>query len=115
MVNGGNTLEFSPTGIMNHKRILMKKLTEEEIKTALAQLNGWQLADGWLVKKVTFPNFKEAMATMVQISFEAEAQQHHPDWTNVYNRLEIRLNTHDVGGITEKDTILAKTIDRLLG
>ena len=51
---------------------------------------------------------------MTRIAFEAELQHHHPDWTNVYNKLEISLSTHDAGGVTDKDFTLAKTIDKII-
>jgi len=92
----------------------MEKFTEKEIKKSLTQLRGWQFNGNSIVKTFSFNNFKETFAAMTQIAFEAEAQNHHPDWKNVYNQLEIQLNTHDAGGVTEKDIKLAKTIDALL-
>ena len=61
-----------------------------------------------------FNNFKEAFSVMTRIAFEAEAQQHHPEWTNVYNELSITLSTHDAGGVTEKDIEMAKTIEDII-
>ncbi len=92
----------------------MEKLTEQAIKEALKELDGWEYRDGALVTLFEFSDFKEAFTAMGRIAFECEAQGHHPDWTNVYNQLEIRLNTHDAGGVTEKDIRLARTIDTLL-
>ena len=91
----------------------MKKLTSEEIEKELVNLNQWTTNGESIQKTLIFKNFKSAFAAMTQIAFEAEAQEHHPDWKNVYNRLEITLNTHDAGGVTEKDIKLAKTIDSL--
>jgi 4a-hydroxytetrahydrobiopterin dehydratase len=61
-------------------------------------------------RTLTFQNFQQAFAFMTQIALVAEKMDHHPDWTNVYNRVEIKLWTHDAGGLTEKDFILAKAI-----
>lgn len=91
----------------------MKKLTETEIKKELETLPNWSYEDGNIIKTFLFKNFKEAFAFMTRISFECETQGHHPDWENVYNRLIIKLNTHDAKGITEKDFKLAHTIETL--
>jgi len=61
-------------------------------------------------RTLTFQNFQQAFAFMTQIALVAEKMDHHPDWTNVYNRVEIKLWTHDAGGLTEKDLRLAKAI-----
>jgi len=84
-------------------------LTAEKIKSALTSLEGWKLDGDALVKTFEFRSFREALSYMVRAGFEAEALNHHPDWTNVYNRLVVRLSTHDAGDkVTEKDIELAK-------
>jgi len=94
---------------------MAKPLAPAEIDAALAGLPGWSLAGDALAKDFKFGNFRAAMAFMVRVGFEAEAMDHHPDWTNVYNRVAIRLNTHDAGGkVTAKDLELAKRIQALL-
>ena len=91
-----------------------KPLTAAEINAALPDLAGWKLDRDALAKEFKFGSFKEAMSFMVRVGFEAEAMDHHPDWTNVYNRFAIRLNTHDAGGkVTAKDVDLAKKIESL--
>ena len=92
----------------------MKKLTEAEITEKLASLEGWELNENALETTFEFQNFKETFTLMTRIAFECEAQDHHPDWSNVYNRLHIRLNTHDAGGVTERDFKLARTIEALV-
>ena len=92
----------------------MDKLSKTEIISRLQDLDGWELQENHLSKTFTFKDFKEAFATMSRIAFEAEAQNHHPDWKNVYNTLHIQLNTHDAGGVTEKDFHLAHTIEHIL-
>jgi len=89
----------------------MEKLSLEEINAKLSQLSGWSFTDGFISKTFKFNDFKETFAVMTRIAFEAEMQEHHPDWSNVYNTLHIKLNTHDVGGITENDFILAERIE----
>ncbi|MAZ29403.1 MAG: 4a-hydroxytetrahydrobiopterin dehydratase [Cytophagaceae bacterium] len=93
----------------------MKKLTEEQIQEKLQNLDGWEFSDDAIHTSLEFENFKEAFATMARIAFEAEAMQHHPEWTNVYNTLEISLSTHDADGVTEKDFKLAQKIEDILG
>lgn len=92
----------------------MKKLSQEEINDHLESLEGWTYSDNAIHTSFEFENFKEAFTLMTRIAFEAEAQQHHPEWSNVYNELEISLSTHDAGGITEKDFKLAKTIEKIV-
>ena len=66
-------------------------------------------------KSFTFTDFKEAFSVMTHIAFECERQQHHPNWENVYNSLTIKLNTHDAGGVTQKDIDLANSIEEIVG
>ncbi|MGC8203031.1 4a-hydroxytetrahydrobiopterin dehydratase [Aliiroseovarius sp. PTFE2010] len=76
---------------------------------------GWQLsADGKAIeKRYKFKNFAEALGFMVRAGMAAEKMDHHPEWTNVYNRVDVRLTTHDAGGLTENDTKLAKKMDEI--
>jgi 4a-hydroxytetrahydrobiopterin dehydratase len=93
---------------------MAKPLTPEEIKVALQKLPGWTLEGNALAKSFKFGSFREAMSFMVRTAFEAEAMDHHPDWTNVYNRVAVRLNTHDAGGkVTAKDVELAGKIQAI--
>ncbi len=93
---------------------MAKPLTPAQITVALATLPGWTCKRGALTKEFKFGSFREAFSFMVRVAFEAEALDHHPDWTNVYNRVAIRLNTHDAGGkITAKDVELAKKIQAI--
>ncbi|MCX2680881.1 4a-hydroxytetrahydrobiopterin dehydratase [Galbibacter sp. EGI 63066] len=92
----------------------MKKLEKQEIQERIKTLNFWDYEDGYLVTSLDFKSFSDAFAMMTRIAFEAEALQHHPEWTNVYNNLTIRLNTHDVDGITEKDFKLAEKIEAII-
>ncbi len=90
---------------------MAQPLTSAEIETALATLPGWKFANDALAKEFKFGGFREAMAFMVRVAFEAETMDHHPDWTNVYHRVSVRLNTHDAGDkVTAKDVELARKI-----
>ncbi|WP_028375189.1 4a-hydroxytetrahydrobiopterin dehydratase [Leeuwenhoekiella sp. MAR_2009_132] len=93
----------------------MKKLEEAAILEQLQDLAGWEFKENAIHTSLEFENFKEAFATMTRIAFEAELQQHHPDWTNVYNTLNISLSTHDANGVTAKDFKLAHTIEEIIG
>ena len=89
-------------------------LTKAKIKDALRALPDWKFARDALTKEFKFGSFREALSFMVRVGFEAEAMNHHPEWTNVYNRVAIRLNTHDAGGkVTLKDVNLARKIQGL--
>ncbi|NRS90015.1 4a-hydroxytetrahydrobiopterin dehydratase [Flavobacterium sp. 7E] len=80
----------------------------------LLNLKGWSYNNKGIEKKFEFKNFTEAIAFIVQLGFIAEKQNHHPELFNVYNKVNIRLSTHDAGGVTYKDFDLAKAINELL-
>jgi 4a-hydroxytetrahydrobiopterin dehydratase len=87
-------------------------LSPEAIQQALAVLPGWTCEDDALTKTFQFQNFREAMAFMLRVSDEAEALDHHPEWTNVYHRVAVRLSTHEVGGkVTDRDVELAQRME----
>lgn len=93
---------------------MAKPLSKEEIKQALSDLNGWSHEDDKLKKEFSFDNFRDAVAFIMRIAFEAEEQVHHPELFNVYNTVKIALSTHDADGkVTEKDLTLAKSIESL--
>ena len=91
-----------------------KKLPVESV---LAQLPGWAAADGReaIVKTFRFADFNQAFGVMARIALAAEKLDHHPEWFNVYNRVEVTLATHDAGGLTELDVTLAKAMDEAAG
>jgi len=93
------------------------KLTGSARTTALGKLNGWSEVDGRdaISRTFTFKDFNEAWGFMNRVALLAESQNHHPDWSNVWNKVSITLSTHDAGGLTDKDVTLAKAIDALLG
>jgi len=75
---------------------------------------GWAVCDGGdaIAKTFRFRGFRDAMAWMARAAFEAEHLNHHPEWSNVYNRVDVTLATHDAGGVTQKDIDLAAFMDR---
>ena len=91
-----------------------EKLSPQDINKQLAQLDGWSLHDDKLQRQFVFRNFVEAFGFMTQVALLAEAMDHHPEWSNVYNRVKIELTTHDAGGITERDFMLAGRINNVL-
>lgn len=93
----------------------MKPLSEQEINSALESLEGWGFDDDKLWKKFEFDNFKEALAFIVRIGFEAEHQTHHPRIFNVYNSVTIGLQTHDADDkVTQNDVDLATAIEGII-
>ena len=89
------------------------RLDTTAVRASLADLNGWELEgdDTAISKSFKFRNFSEAFAFMTRTALAAEQLDHHPDWSNVFNRVEISLTTHSVGGLTELDFELARQID----
>jgi 4a-hydroxytetrahydrobiopterin dehydratase len=93
----------------------MTKLNDQEIQQHMKQLdNGWTRKGDSIQRGLKFSDFVEAFSFMTAVALVAEKHGHHPDWSNVYNNVNIALNTHDAGGITDKDFRLAKEIDRIL-
>ncbi len=93
------------------------RLDTEQVRERLAALPGWQLSDDGLAitRRFKFADFQQAFAFMTQVALAAERADHHPEWSNVYNRVEIRLTTHDAGGLTERDFALAAVADAAAG
>ena len=91
----------------------MHKLTGDEISALINDMPEWKLdPDGLAVRAdLTFADFRTAFAFMTEVATEADRADHHPEWFNVYNRVSIRLTTHDAGGLTERDAALARFID----
>lgn len=93
---------------------MAKPLSKVAISKLMRKLPGWTVAGDALAKEFKFGSFREALSFMVRVGFEAEAMDHHPDWTNVYNRVAVRLNTHDAGDkVTAKDVALARKIQAI--
>lgn len=89
-------------------------LSSAEIQQALSALPGWHHEADALAKTFELGSFREAFSFMTRVAFEAEALDHHPEWTNVYKRVSIRLNTHAAGGkVTARDVALARRIQAL--
>lgn len=87
-----------------------------EARAALAmELPGWSLVEGRdaITRRFRFADFSEAFGFMTRVALLAEAQNHHPEWFNVWNRVDITLSTHDAGGLSVKDVTLARAIDAL--
>lgn len=89
------------------------KLTGKARSEALGALKGWIDVSGRdaIHKSFRFADFNEAWGFMTRVALAADKADHHPEWSNVYNRVEITLSTHDAGGVTDKDMALAKFID----
>ncbi len=94
----------------------MQKMTDAEIKDALSGLDGWTLLENRpaIFKKFKFADFATAWDFMCAVAEEADEMSHHPEWSNVYNRVEVTLTTHDVGGVSELDIELADFMNGLI-
>ncbi len=94
---------------------MVRKLSEEERRSALAALSGWSVAEGRdaIRKTFRFADFNAAFGFMTRVALMAEKMDHHPEWFNVYNRVEVTLATHEAGGVTERDIRLARFIDEV--
>ena len=93
----------------------MEKLTGKAREQALSGLQDWSMTPGRdaITKSYRFRDFGEAFGFMTRTALAAEKIDHHPEWTNVYNRVDVTLSTHDAGGLTERDIALAHTLDKL--
>lgn len=91
------------------------RLTDSECETALGTVPQWSLREDGLaiVRTLNFADFSEAFGFMTRVAIEAEKADHHPEWFNVYNKVEITLTTHDVNGLSKRDIALAKFVDRI--
>lgn len=88
-------------------------LSDAEVHAIIDELPGWDLEDGKLHRKFEFEDFQAAFGFMTSVALAAEAADHHPEWWNTYNKVEVWLSTHSAGGITAKDSDLAREMDRL--
>lgn len=92
----------------------LTKLSQEQIKNELKNMQGWAVVEGKLHKEFQFDDFNQAFGFMTRAAMHIEKMNHHPEWFNVYNKLVVDLTTHDAGGITENDIKLAKTLNSLV-
>ncbi|KAF9425582.1 hypothetical protein BGZ94_007413 [Podila epigama] len=93
----------------------LQKLTAQEQSEAIAQLEGWSLVEGReaIHRKLTFKDFNAAFGFMTRVALYADKHDHHPEWFNVYNRVEVTLATHDVQGLSVRDIKLATFINEI--
>ena len=89
----------------------MALLTDDDVAAALAELDGWRRDGDAIVRDLRFPSFRAAIRFIVRVADLADAADHHPELTNVYWNVGVRLTTHDDGGITARDVALARAID----
>ena len=95
---------------------MVEQLSEEERTDALDELDEWDFdeARDAITRSFTFEDFPEAFGFMARVALLAEKADHHPEWTNVWNRVDILLTTHDAGGLSHRDVDLARAIDALI-
>ncbi|RKF42708.1 4a-hydroxytetrahydrobiopterin dehydratase [Paraburkholderia fungorum] len=94
---------------------MINKLTSEERATLVAELHGWQAVAGRdaIQRQFKFADFNEAFGFMTRVAIKAQEMDHHPEWFNVYNKVEITLSTHEANGLTQRDIKLAQFIDSI--
>ena len=100
-------------GLSTLPRVTISKLAEAEVAALATTLPGWSVTGGHLRRSYRFADFSAAWAFMGRVALLAEKQDHHPEWSNTYNRVAIALTTHDAGGLTARDVRLAHAIDAL--
>ena len=93
----------------------VKKLTEDEIKLNLGKIANWKIESGKLHKLYKFKTFNQAFRFMTGVAMACEKMNHHPEWSNVYGNVDVKLTTHRVAGLTELDFQLAEKMDRIAG
>lgn len=91
----------------------LQRLTDEAVAAAIAELDGWELRNGKLAREFVFTDFVEAIGFIDRVAVWAETWNHHPEWSNVYNKVQVELVTHDVGGISHLDIQLARKMNEL--
>jgi 4a-hydroxytetrahydrobiopterin dehydratase len=93
----------------------MATLAGDELRAAVAELDGWALEEtgNGITRQFRFADFSTAFAFMTAVALKAEAMDHHPEWSNVYSKVDVRLTSHDVGGVTERDLSLARYMNNL--
>ncbi len=95
---------------------MIEQLSEEDRAAALDHLGEWDYDDARdaITRQFLFANFSEAFAFMTRVAMLAEVQDHHPEWSNVWNRVDVLLTTHDAGGLSARDVTMAQSIDELV-
>ena len=96
---------------------MVEKLSSAERAAALQRLDGWKAVDGRdaIAKTFTFADFNQAFGFMTRAALIAEKMNHHPEWSNVFKRVDVTLSTHEAGGLTERDIYLAEAMNKLAG
>lgn len=92
----------------------VKKLLKKEVEMSLNDLKGWKFLNNGIKKDFLFQDFNEAFAFLTRIALLSEKMNHHAEWSGVYNKVHIRLSTHDAGGVTQKDMDMATSIEKYL-
>lgn len=89
------------------------KYSEDELQSVIAKLPGWAIREGKLHREFQFSDFAHAFGFMATAAVLIEKKNHHPEWSNVYNRVKVDLTTHDAGGVTQRDVEFAELLDKI--
>ena len=103
------------SGTLQTSKLQQGKLQQAELEQTLRGLPGWSVVEGKLRREFQFKDFVEAFGFMSRCALVAESMNHHPEWFNVWNKVIVNLQTHDAGGITQKDIALAMKMSELAG
>src|SRR5512138_2912179 len=116
-IETGPARDYTDRNSPLRRHTMIEKLSAAERAAALKELTGWQPVDGRdaIQRSFKFKNFNEAWGFMTRVALMAEKADHHPEWSNVYNRVEILLTTHDCNGLSQRDVKLAKQISGISG
>ena len=90
-----------------------QKLSQQDLESVLPRLPGWTIREGKLFREYRFSDFAHAFGFMATAAVLIEKRNHHPEWSNVYNRVQVELITHDAGGITQSDVELAELLEQI--
>ena len=90
-----------------------QKLSQQDLESVLPRLPGWTIREGKLFREYRFSDFAHAFGFMATAAVLIEKRNHHPEWSNVYNRVQVELITHDAGGITQRDVELAELLEQI--
>jgi len=94
--------------------VTITRLNAQQLDQEIQGISSWKVVNGKLRRELSFPDFVTAFGFMAQIALIAERDNHHPEWSNVYNRVTIDLTTHEASGISERDIAMAKSINSIL-
>ena len=105
--------EAGKFGTRTEQLMKISKANSDQVEAFIQQNDSWSLEDGKLHREFVFEDFIQAFGFMTQVALHAQSSNHHPEWSNVYKKVDVSLTTHEAGGITDRDFKLAKLMDQI--